>query len=170
MISQRRCNEPKELSAASCGRNAGERGYRPGQAQKRSCWHLRARRGGKPLAPRVSERCFELVRLGHSPQQAAGRCCKEGGGSVSHETLYQLIYTDKAAGGRLWRSLRCCKKRRKRYRSGRQRRGQIPHRVGIERRCPRVEARASVGHWEGDTVIGRNHKFAIVPLVERKTG
>jgi IS30 family transposase len=70
----------------------------------------------------------------------------------------------------LWHKLRCCKKRRKRYGSGRQRRGKIPNRVGIEMRCPRVEARATVGHWEGDTIIGQNHRYALVSLVERKTG
>ena len=100
-------------------RNTGDRGYKPGQAQKRSCSRLHVRRGGKLLAQEVIERCYELVRLGHSPQQAVGRCCKDGGGSFSHETLYQLIYTDKAAGGRLLRSLRCCKKRRNRIDSGR---------------------------------------------------
>ena len=66
--------------------------------------------------------------------------------------------------------LRCCKKRRKRYGSGRQRRGKSIGRIGIEKRCPRVEDRSTVGHWEGDTVIGKNHKYALVTLVERKTG
>ena len=89
---------------------------------------------------------------------------------MSHETIYKRIYEDKRAGGTLWQSLRCCRKRRKRYGSGRQRRGRIPNRIGIENRCPRVEARATVGHWEGDTVMGKNGKYAFVTLVERKTG
>ena len=46
----------------------------------------------------------------------------------------------------------------------------MPNRTGIEKRCSRVEQRASVGHWEGDTIIGRNHKYALISLVERKTG
>jgi IS30 family transposase len=111
-----------------------------------------------------------LISGGHSPAQAAGRSAIEGFDRVSQESLYKLVYADKANGGQLWRSLRCSKKRRKRYGSGRQRRGKVVGRVGIEKRCPRVEHRATVGHWEGDTVIGKNHKYAIVTLVERKTG
>ena len=64
----------------------------------------------------------------------------------------------------------CCKKRRKRCGSGGQRRGKIVGRVEIEQRCPRVEARSTIGHWESDTVIERNHKYLLVTLVERKTG
>lgn len=54
-----------------------------------------------------------------------------GDAPVSHETLYKLIYVDKQAGGQGWRSFRCCKKSRKRYGSGRQRRGRKPNQVGI---------------------------------------
>jgi IS30 family transposase len=33
-----------------------------------------------------------------------------------------------------------------------------------------VEKRSQIGHWEGDTLIGKGHKQAIVSLVERKSG
>jgi len=33
-----------------------------------------------------------------------------------------------------------------------------------------VEDRSRIGDWEADTIIGQNHKQAIVTLVERKTG
>lgn len=126
--------------------------------------------GRKKLSFSSLKRCRELIVTGHSPAHAAGRALIEGYAAVSHETLYKLVYADKHAGGQIWRNLRCCKKRRKRYGSGRQRRGKIPNRVGIEKRCVRVDERLTVGHWEGDTVIGKNHKFAFVTLVERKTG
>jgi IS30 family transposase len=128
------------------------------------------RRGGKPVCTRSWGRCQELLREGHSPAQAVGRAALEGHTPISHETAYKRIYEDKATGGTLWKKLRCQKKRRKRYGSGRQRRGKIPGRIGIEARCPRVETRLTVGHWEGDTVIGKNQKYALVTLVERKTG
>lgn len=47
---------------------------------------------------------------------------------------------------------------------------QIPNSVGIEQQCPRVEQRAIVGHWEGDRVIGKNHKWVMVTLVEGRSG
>ena len=151
-------------------RNLGHRGYRPKQAQELAARRLGKKRGGKDLSKSSIKRCRELILSGHSPAQAAGRAQVEGHAPVSHETLYKLIYADKQAGGQLWRNLRCCKKRRKRYGSRRQRRGRIPNRVGIEKRCARVDDRLTVGHWEGDTVIGKNHKFAFITLVERKTG
>ena len=40
----------------------------------------------------------------------------------------------------------------------------------IEERPAVVEARRRIGDWEADTVIGRNHRQAIVTLVERKSG
>lgn len=122
------------------------------------------------MCSKTWRRCKELLRAAYSPEQTAGRVALEGYESVSHETLYKRIYEDIAIGGSLWKTLRCCKKRRKRYGSGRQRRGKIPNGTGIEQRCSRVDDRATVGHWEGDTIIGRNHKYALISLVERKTG
>lgn len=160
----------KSTISREVARNSGQRGYRPHQAQALAIGRETKQRGGKRVCGKTWRRCKQLLREAYSPEQAAGRAALEGYASVSHETLYKRIYADKAIGGSLWTALRCCKKRRKRYGSGRQRRGKIPNRIGIERRCSRVNERATVGHWEGDTIIGRNHKYALISLVERKTG
>ena len=89
---------------------------------------------------------------------------------MSHESLYLHVYADKAYGGTLWKNLRCQKQKRKRYASGRDRRGQIPNRRPLSERPAHIEGRQQVGHWECDTVIGANHKQAIVTVVERKSG
>jgi len=68
------------------------------------------------------------------------------------------------------RDLRCQRKRRKRYAGGRERRGQIPGRRPICERPGHVEERCQIEHQEGDTLIGKGHKHAIVSLVERKSG
>jgi len=39
----------------------------------------------------------------------------------------------------------------------------------IEQRPQEVNDRQEFGHWEGDTVVGKEHKSAILTLVERKT-
>ena len=49
-------------------------------------------------------------------------------------------------------------------------RGQIQNRVPISQRPDYVEKRSTTGHWEGDTIIGKNHKKAMITLVERKYG
>ena len=145
-------------------RNSGLKGYRPKQAQELAC----QRAEGSRNAPRVPEATLQVaayfLRQDWSPEQVAGLV------PVSHETLYRFIYADKAQGGTLWRSLRCQKKKRKRYAGGRDRRGQMPNRRSIHDRPAAVETRSRVGHWEGDTVIGAAHKHAIVTVVERKSG
>jgi IS30 family transposase len=145
-------------------RNMGFRGYRPKQAD-----HLATVRSeGCRNAPRISAQVWidveKQLEKQFSPEQIAASV------DISHETIYRHIYADKAAGGDLWRHLRCQKKRRKRYGGGRDRRGQIADRRPISERPAYVEKRRQVGHWEGDTIIGANHKQAIVSLVERKTG
>ncbi len=86
-----------------------------------------------------------------------------------HETVYQYIYRDKANGGQLHQHLRIANKPyRKRYGKN-DRRGQIKNRISIEQRPEIVEQKARIGDWEGDTVIGKGHKGALLTLVERKT-
>ncbi len=165
-----RLGRSKSTISRELRRNRGDRGYRPKQAHESAVGRVLLKRRGKVICIRSWQRCKQLILDKHSPAQAVARATAEGYAPISHETVYKRVYADKKAGGGLWRSLRCAKKRRKRYGSGRQRRGQIIGRVGIEKRCPRVEDRAIVGHWEGDTVIGKNKKYALVTMVERKTG
>lgn len=103
------------------------------------------------------------LREDWSPEQISNHA------AISIETVYQRVYADKRAGGLLWQHLRCQKQRRKRY-GKHDRRGIIPNRQSIETRPPIVEERSRIGDWEADTIIGKNHKQAIVSLVERKSG
>ncbi len=144
--------------------NAGGRGYRPKQACELSHQRAQGSRNAALLAPWVKEQATVLLQLQWSPEQIAGKL------PVSHETLYQHVYAEKARGGTLWKNLRCQKQKRKRYASGRDRRGQIPNRRPLSERPLHIEGRQQVGHWECDTVIGANHKQAIVRVVERKSG
>ena len=145
-------------------RNAGDRGYRPKQADLLA----QERALGSRNAPQISSSDWNqvLVYLNQkwSPEQIAQKV------GISHETIYRHIYVDKAAGGQLYQQLRCQKKRRKRYAGGRDRRGQIIGRRPICERPKHIESRIQIGHWEGDTVIGVGHQQAIVTLVERKSG
>lgn len=151
-------------------RNGGQRGYRPKQAQARAT----ARQQQRAARPRITPATWELVAAKlqeqWSPEQIAGRLRRTRSplsGCVSHERIYQYIYADKRAGGVLHTHLRSQKQRRKRYGSGRSRRGQIAGRVSISERPALVERRARLGDWEGDTIVGQGHQQAIVSLTER---
>jgi len=162
VIGRHRSTISRELS-----RNRGMRGYRPRQAH-----HLALERRKAKVHPRFGGSIWTKVELliqrDWSPEQISGRFRAEEGIRISHEYIYQYIYADKRAGGELYRHLRCQKKRRKRY-GAYDRRGVIPNRVSIDERPVVVDERSRVGDWEGDTVIGKNHKGALVTLVERKS-
>lgn len=138
--------------------------YRPKQACALAAKRAKSSRNASQIAPWVLNMASYMLNLQWSPVQIAGKL------PISHETLYLRIYADQAHKGQLYKNLRCQKKRRKRYGKGHERRGQIVGRRSIEQRPAHIESRSQIGHWEADTVIGVNHKQAIVTLVERKSG
>jgi IS30 family transposase len=148
-------------------RGRGGRGYRPQQAHE-----LAVARRRLHVVPRIQPQTWQQVEMllsqEWSPAQIAGRLTLEGQPTVSHERIYQHIYSDKDTGGTLYLHLRCQKLRRKRY--GRyDRRAQLQGRRSIETRPRIVDAKQRRGDWEADTIIGRGHQQAIVSLVERRS-
>ena len=141
-------------------RNTGLSGYRPKQAHRLALTRRKAWRGGRFKGPHWTQ-IAALLRQDLSPEQAANRLADEQGIRVCHEWVYQFIYADQRDGGELHRYLRCRKKRRKRYRSYTHR-GCIPNQVSIEERPAIVARRSRVGDWEGDTIIGKAHRGAVV--------
>jgi len=148
-------------------RNRGGRGYRPKQAHRLARTRATACRSRPRITRRQWRGVAKLLQRGWSPQQIAERSRLEGTLAVSHEWIYTFVYADKLAGGTLWSHLRGRKRYRKRYASGRDRRGQIPHRVGIEHRPVAANRRLHLGHWEGDTLHGG--RAGVVSLVDRKS-
>tara|TARA_R110002167_G_scaffold360539_1_gene578245 strand:- start:76 stop:1044 length:969 start_codon:yes stop_codon:yes gene_type:complete len=150
-------------------RNTGLRGYRPKQAQQLSSSRRRAALKFRKITSDISVDIEKLIRQELSPQQVVDYLEKHRGLSLHHETVYQLIYADKASGGDLYTHLRIASKPyRKRYGSY-DRRGKIKNRVSIDDRPAVVDRRNRIGDWEGDTVIGKGRKSALLTMVERKT-
>ncbi len=112
----------------------------------------------------------ERLRMNWSPEQVANTLKKKGLLEICHETIYQHVYRDKHADGSLYQHLRLkCRKRRKRYRS-KESRGRLAGKTMIQDRPACINERKSIGHWEIDTVLGKESKVCIVTLVERMTG
>jgi IS30 family transposase len=145
-------------------RNSGLKSYRPKQAELLASQRSERSRNAPKISQCLWQSVADLLREQLSPEQISGQL------EVSHETIYKHVYVDRSHGGDLYRHLRCQRKRRKRYAGGRDRRGQIIGRRPISERPASIEIRSQVGHWEGDTLIGKGHKQAIVSLVERKSG
>ena len=145
-------------------------GYRAEKAQQRT----NGRRSRSRRNQRFSEDEWLLVdsllQEDWSPEQVAGALALTGELSISHETIYRHVWTNRANGGTLHYHLRCAqKKRRKRY--GRyDSRGRLAGKRHVTERPRFVEKRRSIGHWEIDTVMGVGSDHCIVTLLERATG
>ena len=151
-------------------RNTGGRGYRPKQAQELA--EARALRPGpRGFTDEVRLDAEEKLRKGWTPEAICGRARFEEREHVCKETIYKHVYADAKAGGDLWKNLPRAKRKRKRRcpRQDGRRRGVIPGRRGIETRPPEVELRITVGHWEGDLVVGAYATGYLVTVVERVT-
>ena len=150
-------------------RNHGLRGYRPGQAQRLTEIRREEAHKACKVTAKVRDWIERLVRQELSPQQVVDYLKRHKKVSLHHETVYQLIYADKAEGGDLYGHLRVASKPyRKRY-GHYDRRGRIQGRVSIDERPAVVDGRQRIGDWEGDTIMGKRRKSALLTLVERKT-
>jgi IS30 family transposase len=91
--------------------------------------------------------------------------------SISHEAIYRYIYTRPQASLNK-KLIKLLVKKKTRRIPSKKRRGtgsKILNQVTIDNRPEHIDLREEVGHWEGDLVIGKNHKSAIGTIVERKT-
>ena len=148
-------------------RNGSISYYDPEKAQKKA----EHRRKTALKSVRFTEEMKKLIIL-HlkeewSPDQIHGRCKADNIDMVSHESIYQYVWRDKKNGGELYRHLRNSHKKKKKRYNAKDNRGIIPDRVFIDERPGIVEEKSRIGDWEIDTVIGANHKGAIVTIVDR---
>lgn len=150
-------------------RNKGLKGYRPKQAERMA----KDREKRKPKRKRLNEKntgyIKEKIKQYWSPEQISGRMVLDGFGSISHETIYQYLLEDKKDGGELYKYLRHKNKPYKKRYGSSDKRGEIPNKRSIEDRPSIVEEKNRIGDWEIDLIIGKNHKQALVTVVDRKS-
>ena len=150
-------------------RNLGKKGYRHQQAHQLAQKRLKEKPKAVKLTEEVKAHIRTCIQKNWSPEQTVGWLNKKDIIKLHHETVYQYILLDKEMGGELYTHLRHQNKTyRKRYGAGHNRTG-IPNRIDIDERPEVANTRARIGDWEGDTIIGKNHKGAIVTLDERKS-
>ena len=132
------------------------------------------RNKGKPKKIRFTDdkkRLIDkLLKDKYSPEQISGHCKREGVDMVSHERIYQYVWQDKKQGGKLYVHLRTRGKRYRKRGNMKDSRGIIKDRVCISNRPQIVEEKQRFGDLEIDTIIGKNHKGAIVTINDRATG
>lgn len=103
-----------------------------------------------------------------SPEQISGRMrIDQPGQGISHEAIYQFIYSEKPQYVKLL--ARAHRKRKYRGQGKRHKTSHIPNRTPITERPQGVNNRTWRGHWEADTMVSRKNSSTLVTLSERKT-
>ena len=158
-----------------------QRSYTPRLAEERA-QKKRKNRGRKLRLKNQFIRRYVVGKLkdGYSPEQIAGRLSEDHQNeSISHEAIYQYIYNQvhREGRGELKRHHRDLRKYLKRRHKRRGQRGMRsvqrifkPKGPSIDLRPKEVEARKTVGHWEGDSMVSKQSSVRLNTLVERKTG
>lgn len=146
-------------------RNMGGRGYRPKQAQRLAeARRLPCHRRAKLEDPDVRDYVEQKLEQRWSPDQIAGRARRDFPRQprrwVSRQTIYQWIDCHATEWQPLLR------------RGGRppEKRGKLVDCVRIDGRPDVINCRRRYGDWEGDTIVGKRRRSALVTLVERKSG
>lgn len=141
-------------------------------AQSRSRKRRNTTKKRQPLKhPEIYSYVVEKLRSGWSPEQISGRLELEQGKKViSHECIYQFIYSPANKHKRWWEYLRRKQKTRQKKFGRKAQKSKIPGRMSIHDRPADVATRQTIGHWEGDSVEGKAHQNGIHTQVERKTG
>jgi len=116
---------------------------------------------------------LDKLRCGWSPEQISGRLRLKykdlPDKQIGVETIYRFIYGERNRKLRLWEYLRR-KQGRRRIKGGRKaQRVRIPDRVSIHLRPKVVDDRLEIGHWEGDSIVGRGHLNGLHTEYERVT-
>ena len=154
-----------------------EHGYNVITANDLAYMRARSRRNRKcriNLNPSLRSVVLEKLQLRWSPMQISVYLSiaykDDPGMQISHESIYTYVYI--LGRGALKKSLHTYlrqKKKRRNYLKRDSRRRSFEDMISIEERPKSVENRTIPGHWEGDLIIGKDHKSAIGTIVERTT-
>ena len=162
----------KSVSCRELKRNCDLRSgrYDAGLAQRKYERRMREKPERIRFTEAVRRQVEALLEEDYSPEQEAGQCRLEGAERISHERICRHVWEDKRRGGDLHTHLRRKGRRYRKRGAAKDSRGFIRDRTGIEKHHAIVEQRSRLGDLELDTVIGKNHKGALLTVNDRATG
>jgi len=154
-------------------RNTNSSGkYTAGLADKAS--RARRKKGKRQSRKLIKDKklrraVFAQLKKKKSPEQIGGKRKRDGKAYVVHETVYRYIYDYQPN----WKQYLRQKKGKYRRRHGTKTREYAREQAKkrrIDERPAVVELRTEIGHWEGDTIRGKEKTTAIATHVERVSG
>lgn len=137
--------------------------------------HRRGRKKKLEVNLKLKNYVYEKLKEEWSPEEIAKRLkldyALDMTMRISHESIYQHLYCLPRGELKkeLMQHLRHKRKRRLSRANIHYRRQRIEDIISISERPKEVEGRIVPGHWEGDLIVGKEHKSAIGTLVERTT-
>lgn len=168
----------KSTVSRELSRNSGKSKHPACRAQekcerRREACRPRRRLSDPALLAYVSDKLFAHR---WSPEEIAGRYALEKGArAISFATIYRAVESGELDGERTPYNVRSAVRKlrhrgKKRHKKGEEeRRGKIPISHPISERPKGAEDRSERGHFEGDTVAGKQRGACLVTLVDRKT-
>lgn len=139
-------------------------------------WNKRKSQAGH-RHPLKNKRVFawvvkRLVR-GWSPEQISGRIKlvfpDNPNMRITPETIYSFVYSDEYKHRKFWEYFPRGHKKRRKWFGRKVFSASIPNRISIHDRPEIVNQNVEFGHFEGDSVEGKNHKGGVHTEVERLT-
>ena len=152
----------------NCDKRSGK--YDPDLAQRKCVLRHKNKPKNSLFTPGVKVYVEELLQQDYSPEQIKGRAVMEGIKCVSHERIYQHVWADKKSKGILYEHLRRGGRKYKKRGLAKSSRGIIKNRIDISERPKIVDSKTRLGDLEFDTIIGQNHKGAILTINDRVSG
>lgn len=140
-----------------------------GNAEMR--WLNKKKRKKLEISFGLREYVIEKIEKDWAPEQIAGVLREEAKGKtvISHETIYQFVYSDEGKKLKLWKHLRHKKRPERQAWGSRKKRTIIPNRVSIQQRPQVINRRERFGDFEGDLMVFSSSSKALAVFVERCT-
>ena len=166
-----RIGKDKSVVSREIRRNADKRNgtYKAELAQRKYTERMASKPKACKFTDEIKATVDKLLANDYSPEQIAGRCKLEGRPYVSYECIYQYIWEDKMRKGQLYLHLRHHGRKYRKRGAAKDSRGKIRDQVSIDERPEIVASKIRFGDLEMDTVLGKNHKGAILTINDRAT-
>ncbi len=171
MMAKKLHRSPSSISD-EINRNSCHGIYSPIKAQARADFRKKMARRRHYLKDEVTANyVIEKLKLGWSPEQIDGRLKLEKGHRViSYECIYQYIYDNSNRSKQLWRFLPLKRNKRQKKLGRKVTKCKILNRVSIHTRDKNIDSRKTFGHYEGDSILGRQTRGKVIHTeVERQT-
>jgi transposase, IS30 family len=113
---------------------------------------------------------YSLLQQKLSPEQISDRLRSHSLFTISFQSIYRVIRIDRRRGGFLFSFCRIIPKRRRKHYGSTDSRSVLQGKRLISERPDYINNRSEFGHWEGDTVMGKDKHQCFLTVVERMTG